>query len=73
MAAVDKAAKDLPATEDLKMTVFEGDGAFGNRPADDPPNAGSKVRLHFRSRFCRFYRAQCDVFDKHRHRAQLQL
>ncbi len=44
MAAVEKAIKALPPTEDLKMTVFESDGGFGNKPPDEPPNRGSKVR-----------------------------
>jgi hypothetical protein len=43
MGAVEKAIKDLPPTEDLQMTVFEGDGGFGNKPPDEPPNRGSKV------------------------------
>jgi hypothetical protein len=43
MEAVEKAAKGLPPTEDLQMTVFEGDGGFGNKPPDEPPNRGSKV------------------------------
>lgn len=43
MAAVEQAMKGLPPLEDLKMSVFEGDGGFGARPADEPPNAGSKV------------------------------
>jgi hypothetical protein len=43
MAAVEKAIKALPPTEDLQMTVFESDGGFGNKPPDEPPNRGSKV------------------------------
>lgn len=42
MAAVEQAMKELPPLEDVKMSVFEGDGGFGARPADEPPNAGSK-------------------------------
>ena len=45
MAAVDKAAEALPPQEDLKYSIFESDGAgFGQRPPDDPPNAGTKVK-----------------------------
>lgn len=43
VAAVEKAIKALPPTEDLQMTVFESDGGFGNKPPDEPPNRGSKV------------------------------
>lgn len=41
MAAVEKAAAALPQEAELNFSVMEGDaGGFGQRPPDDPPNAG---------------------------------
>lgn len=45
MAAVDTKTEALPSEGELKFSIMEGDaGGFGQRPPDEPPNAGAKVR-----------------------------